>query len=1347
MSTPPNLRDTDGNFLVPQASRPLAFTGERMTGAVSGQIEFEHLHRYCLARDFCQGQDVLDIASGEGYGSALLAGVARSVVGVECDHDSVRHANESYGDTKTLRFEQGDALAIPLPASSVDVVVSFETIEHLRSVSRFLDEVQRVLRPGGLLVISTPDRTVYSAPGADPNPFHVLEMTGAEFRTALRARFANLAVAAQRPVLGSVMAAEAGDGWRSYERRSHDRAEASQGLSRAPYLIALASDIALPALPSSIYLDSHGVHAVVQAAARSEALQADVARLDAALRDGHAHAAVLEAGRIATQAEQDNLAAQIADCRHELATHNAALTRLRAVHADELAERNASIAELQTVLMASNAATAAMRHEQEGAEVRADALAHDALRLREHEAHLLRLLAARASEWERVNIALADQGAELERVALAYQIAQQERDALHASASWRLSRPVRVVGAALRRARRIARLPKQALAARALRAHRLAETAALQATSLFDKAWYLDHVPGLRKSGQEPAAHYAWIGADAGFMPNPYFDTAWYRARYPAVGVENPLLHWLRVGSTGQFDPNPFFRTAWYVGQYSEAAPDPLLHWIEHGIPQQLNPNPMLDAEAYFLEYPAACFSGLDALRHWWRHGAAEGLNPHPLFDTAFYRREHNLSNDVDPLAHWLAEGEAMGLVTSAILQRVGGSATPLHFITEPDPVVSIIIPAYSHYADTWRCLYAIMAGTGPTIRYEVIVADDCPEHRVVPLLERRVPGVRWLQNPTNRGFLLSCNTAEKLATGAYLVFLNNDAEVHPGWLEPLLQLVDRDDGVGMVGCKVLNTDGSLQEAGGTILSNGWGEPYGSGDDPDCPEYNFVRDVDVVVGACFLVRRDAFDALGGFDLRYAPAFYEEYDLAFALRQAGYRTVYQPTSVATHRGSNSYGASMRDHQSILNHAKFCAKWSDLLIGQPAPGVPLLRRRRRPARSGVVLVIDDRVLEWNRQAGALTTHVYIGLLQDLGYAVTYGAAVNPSPTQPYLTDMQQGGVEVLLGAAVIETWLQAHGRGLDYVWVARPDVAGPLLPILKDTTSCPILYYTHDLHYVRERRRWSVDGDPAALEESKRLMRIEHQIFMTVDQVMTPSAVEADIIRTAVPGTSVQVIPPYLLNMVMTAPPSQAYADAVTFVGGFAHPPNVDAAIWLLTAIMPLVWAVIPDIRVIIVGDAPPPELQALARGQVEVVGFVEDLGLPFGRSFCTVSPLRYGAGVKGKIISSIQANVPVITTSIGNEGIDLEDGSDALVADTEETLAAAILTLWNNPDLRTQLATNSARRMRERYSPQAAINALQAVLGTASHRIPAKAPKRGQAAGYAAISQSSCRPSPFPAQRT
>ena len=237
------------------ASAPLPFSGERLTsGLAEWQVGIEHHHRYLLARDFCRGRDVLDVASGEGYGTALLAQVARSAIGVEIDPAAVAAARTEFV-RPNLRYEVGDARALPLPDASIDVAVSFETLEHILEHDVFLSELHRVLRPGGLLVMSTPDRDIYSPAGAPPNPYHVLELTRAEFEALLRRHFAHAVFAAQRGVLGTViLGASRTITTRFFERRSDTHIEASDQLPRAPYLIALASDGDLPPLPDSAYI-------------------------------------------------------------------------------------------------------------------------------------------------------------------------------------------------------------------------------------------------------------------------------------------------------------------------------------------------------------------------------------------------------------------------------------------------------------------------------------------------------------------------------------------------------------------------------------------------------------------------------------------------------------------------------------------------------------------------------------------------------------------------------------------------------------------------------------------------------------------------------------------------------------------------------------------------------------------------------------------------------------------------------------------------------------------------------------------------------------------------------------
>ncbi len=944
-----------------------------------------------------------------------------------------------------------------------------------------------------------------------------------------------------------------------------------------------------------------------------------------------------------------------------------------------------------------------------------------------HAAHLKGLLAERAAEWERVHAILIGRDADAAGLRAALAEARAMQAAMHRSVSWRLTRPVRLLGCLppLRRVRRFLGLVRRGGLGerRRLLAQRAAEAAALRATPLFHAAWYLQQHPGLAAAGHDPAAHFAWTGAASGAQPNPWFDTGWYLARNPAVAAsgENPLLHWIREGAAAGLDPNPFLDVDWYAARHGLPADgDPLSHYINTGIPGLLDPNPGLNAQVYAAENPDR--GGMDPLLHWWRIGAGTGRDPAPLFDAAWYRGRHNLGA-ADPLAHWL-DTDRTGPTHPLHLLAGGKPDTPVLPPPGDAPDVSIIVPVYGHPGDTMRCLHSVAACSGDGLAYEVIVADDNPALRVGPMLPAAFGEAVVVENPENLGFLRSCSNAARHARGRHLLFLNNDTVVHPDWLAPLVRLADADATVGLVGAKLLNADGTLQEAGGAILSNGWGQPYGAGDDPALPQYNFVREVDVAVGACILVPRAAWDAVGGFDEAYAPAFYEEFDLAFALRAAGFRTMYQPASVVTHHGSNSYGAEARDRQSAINHARFCRKWAQVLPGQPAPDATPYQQRERPPQAGTVLVIDDRVPEWDRHAGGLTISQYLHLFRGMGWRVAFLPAADPAPLQPYTGVLQQAGIEVLHAPERLEDWLRANGGALDLVWTARPDVTGPRLDLIRAHTSAPVIYYTHDLHHLRERRRYDLDGDPRALQESRRLQRIEERIFAAVDQVMTPSAEEARIIAQTVPAAKVHVIPPYIVR---PAGPDAAHdfaahdpaahdpavaQDALIFVGGFGHPPNVDAAAWLVRDIMPAVWLQEPSVKLLLVGSAPPAQVKALAGPRVQVTGFVPDIAPLYARSRMSVSPLRYGAGVKGKIVASLQAGVPVVTTPVGNEGLDLIPGREALVADDAPALAAAILELWRDPALQDRLARAGQAALSGRYSEAAARRAVCSVLAAA-----------------------------------
>ena len=241
-------------------------------------------------------------------------------------------------------------------------------------------------------------------------------------------------------------------------------------------------------------------------------------------------------------------------------------------------------------------------------------------------------------------------------------------------------------------------------------------------------------------------------------------------------------------------------------------------------------------------------------------------------------------------------------------------------------PEVSIIIPVYKAINDIEACLRSLTDARSSEPSFEVILLDDCPAE---PILHK-IPdseGLIKVANGENLGFLLTCNAGASIARGRYLCFLNSDTLVKPGWLSSLVEAIQETPRAAIVGPMLLNVDGTIQDAGWRILSDGWGSPIGRGGSSGDGAYTYRRLVDCVTGACLLVTKAVFEQLHGFDLLYAPAFYEEFDFSFRAAALGLRTVYEPRSRVTHVGSASYGAEKRDELSVINHAKFLRRFAD------------------------------------------------------------------------------------------------------------------------------------------------------------------------------------------------------------------------------------------------------------------------------------------------------------------------------------------------------------------------------------------------------------------------------------
>ncbi len=635
--------------------------------------------------------------------------------------------------------------------------------------------------------------------------------------------------------------------------------------------------------------------------------------------------------------------------------------------------------------------------------------------------------------------------------------------------------------------------------------------------------------------------------------------------------------------------------------------------------------------------------------------------------------------------------------------------SVPIYFPRVDEPVVSVVIPCFKALEELEVCLRSLVVTLATEPSFELILVDDGPDLPVVPSIPES-PGLTRLSNSANLGFLHTCNRGAARARGRFLCFLNTDTIARPRWLRALVEALEEVPDAGIAGGMLLGCDGRIQEAGWAILSDGWGAPIGRDADPNDGAYSYRRRVDCVTGACFLIGRETFNDLGGFDPLYAPAFYEEFDLAFRVMAQGRHVIYEPRSRVIHLGSTSYGVTRRDQLSIINHEKFVARFADVLDRRLDNGSDDFALRGTPGCGPVVLVAEDHLPLPDQSAGDVTISRYLTLLAAAGWRVVFGS-LEGTAEGPAAAALERCGIELIRYPDTVERWLGQNGRHVRHVLLARPHVAEALLSAVRASTNASVAYYTHDLHHVRLEREASILGDAVRQSEALSVKDREVKVFTAVDRIVSPSETEAQVIRGLAPGADVRVIPPFFYNeQEVCAHDAAHFAPLrdVVFVGGFAHAPNVDAAQLIATEIMPIVWRLCPDAHLVLVGHAPPASVQALAGPRVTVTGSVPMVEPYLDRARVFLAALRFGAGVKGKTVQAMQRGVPVVATSIGAEGIGIDPNRDAIVADGVEALAQSVVLLLRDPDRCAALSNAGANVVRQHFSRAAARQAVNEV---------------------------------------
>lgn len=859
---------------------------------------------------------------------------------------------------------------------------------------------------------------------------------------------------------------------------------------------------------------------------------------------------------------------------------------------------------------------------------------------------------------------------------------------------------------------------------------------------LFSPTFYSEDLCWIDGHGVSPLEHYVRKGWREGLNPHPWFFNDWYLLRHPDVLAEgriSPLEHYVDRGWAEGRWPNPVFDPTAYLERHPDvrsAGLEPLFHYMAFGSAEgrevpgvnvgetvrrwmpddlsHLHPFDFMfnfdvpdDMPAFDVEPLLSGLVPIDpsVLAHAGTNEAwpPEPLNeywpPQTLRDFVLERYSDAVLKRIWYLYSVMAafEGDPTSFPQSDACRRLvshaRGRAADMQACTRVIPDVSIVIPVYNNILDTLLCIVSILDAEGDAT-FEIIVADDGSKDATTQIIPLIGGCVRHVRHARNHGFLGNCNAAAAHARGKYILLLNNDTLVMPHWLDALLDPFTRFERVGLTGAKLINWNGTLQEAGGIYWRDGSAWNFGRDQVARAPQFSYLKDVDYISGAAICLPSEIWLEMDGFDPLFSPAYCEDSDLAFRLRAAGYRTLLTPDAEVIHHEGRSHGrdvsSGIKAYQ-VTNMQRLLSRWRDVLERDHYPNAEnVFRARDRSFDKRHVLVVDHYVPQWNQDAGSRSTYNCIEAFIELGYSVTLWPD-NLWRDPDYVPVYQSMGVEVIYGNEFVNNFpafVAERADLYDVAFINRPHIAESYIDALRDHSKAKIMFYGHDLHFLRMERALAI-GEPIKRSEIEAARALELRICEKSDVVIYPDPAEVETISKMIGSDREYVTLPvvvYATDILAKAKASltsktESPVPTLLFVGGFNHAPNRDGIIWFVKEVLPIVQSVIPSLRLVIAGSKPPPNVHALANDDIIVTGFVTDavLGQFYAEASLAIAPLRYGAGVKGKVIEALSKGVPLVTTPVGAQGLSNPEEFMFMGSTTEDFAEAVIFALTNRDE--------------------------------------------------------------------
>jgi len=616
-------------------------------------------------------------------------------------------------------------------------------------------------------------------------------------------------------------------------------------------------------------------------------------------------------------------------------------------------------------------------------------------------------------------------------------------------------------------------------------------------------------------------------------------------------------------------------------------------------------------------------------------------------------------------------------------------------------PEVSIIIPVYNQIRYTLNCLFTLEQFDKDIFK-EIIIINDKSSDDTLDYLNK-IEGIKVINNTENLGFLRNVNKGIQSAKGKYVYLLNNDVEVQANYLSSLLDVFKTRDNVGAVGSKVIFADNTLQEAGCLIFKKSEIITIGRRGAIDAPEYNYLRKVDYCSGCSLLFNRiDIHGNLNLLDEVFLPAYYEETDFCQRLKyKQNLDIYYQPNSEIIHFENISYTGKSNGKEILLekNRQVFKNRWESFFTNNMFLENGKINYNAH-YKSPCVLFLEENVPKPDQDSGSRRFLEIVKILQKNGHRLILAVKHFDAVTDDlYVKFFRNIGVEVSMDYVnaqnkivrvldhVIETI-----QYVDVIWIFRPIGFDYWYKHIKNKISeKKIIYDMVDLHYLRMKRENKyIEVDKNREKEIEFFKDKEYFGMRKADAVISISDQEKRTVsENGILNTKIFTVS-NIHKPICNAAVQFSKREGLLFIGGYNHLPNIDAVKFLHDMIMPLVWKKDNTIKVFILGPDFPEDLkQKYQSNTFQILGYQKTVDYWFENARIFIAPLRYGAGVKGKIGQALEFKLPVLTTVIGAEGMDLEDKKTASIADENpENFAEKIIELYNDEKLWNTLHSNS-----------------------------------------------------------